>query len=151
GNVVTRTDAKNQNTAYTYDALNRVKSITFQDGSKHTYGYDVGANAIGRLSSITETNPQNQVTSVLAYAYETHARIPSEARTINGLAYVLRYSYDPTGRLSGLTYPSGRTITYKLDTLGRIRQVDTTPAGGTEQIVASNVTYRPFGGVKSYT
>src|SRR5204862_4432057 len=148
---LTQTDAKSQVTTYVYDALNRVTSITFHDGSKHTYAYDQGANGIGRLSSITETNPQNQVTSVLAYAYDQHGRTTSETRTIAGVAYALGYSYDSAGRLSGMTYPSGRTITYTFDVLGRISQVSTTPQGGAAQVVASSITYQPFGGVKSYT
>jgi YD repeat-containing protein len=53
--------------------------------------------------------------------------------------------------MSGMTYPSGRTITYAFDALGRIGQVSTTPQGGAAQIVASNITYLPFGGLKSYT
>ena len=151
GNLRTQTDAKQQVTTYVYDALNRVTSITFHDGSKQTYAYDQGANGIGRLSSITETNPQNQVASLLAYAYEGHGRIASETRTINGIAYVVGYGYDSAGRLSGMTYPSGRTIGYTFDALGRISQVDTTPAGGAQQTVASNIAYQPFGDVKSYT
>ncbi len=151
GNLLTHTDAKGQVTTYTYDALNRVSSITFFDGSKQTYAYDLGANGIGRLSTITETNPQNQVTSLLAYAYDQKGRTTSETRTINGVAYALAYSYDSAGRLSGMTYPSGRTIAYTLDALGRISQVSTTPQGGTAQIVASGIAYQPFGRVKSYT
>jgi len=151
GNLFTQTDAKGQVTTYVYDALNRAASITFQDGSKQTYAYDQGANGIGRLNSITETNPQNQVTSLLAYAYEGHGRVASETRTINGVAYVTGYSYDGSGRLSGMTYPSGRTITYAFDALGRISQVSTTPQGGAQQTVVSNITYQPSGGVKSYT
>jgi len=151
GNLLTQTDAKGQVTTYAYDALNRVMSITFHDGSKQTYAYDQGANGIGRLSSITETNPQNQVTSLLAYAYEAHGRVATETRTINGVAYVLAYGYDAAGRLSGLTYPSGRTIAYTFDALGRISQVSSTPQGGAAQIAASNIAYQPFGGVKGYT
>ena len=62
------------------------------------------------------------------------------------MSYVTGYGYDGAGRLSGMTYPSGRTITYGFDALGRVSQVST---GG--QVIASNVTYQPFGGVKSYT
>jgi RHS repeat-associated protein len=151
GNLFTQTDAKGQVTTYAYDALSRVASITFHDGSKQTYAYDLGANGIGRLSSISETNPQNQVTSLLAYAYEDHGRVASETRTIAGVAYVTGYGYDSSGRLSGMTYPSGRVIAYGFDALGRISQVSTTPQGGTQQILASGITYQPFGGVKSYT
>ncbi len=151
GNMLTQTDAKGQVTTYAYDALNRVTSITFHDGSKQTYAYDLGANGIGRLSSITETNPSQQVTSLLAYAYDQKGRTISETRTVNGIAYVLAYSYDAAGRLSGMTYPSGRTIAYAFDALGRISQVSTTPAGGAAQVIASSIAYQPFGGVKSYT
>jgi YD repeat-containing protein len=52
-----------------------------------------------------------------------------------------------------MTYPSGRTVAYEFDALGRISQVSTTAppaAGGATQVLASNITYQPFGGVKSY-
>jgi len=151
GNLLSQTDAKGQVTTYAYDALNRVTSITFAGGAKQTYAYDLGANGVGRLSSITETNPQNQATSLLAYAYDQKGRTTSETRTIAGVAYALAYSYDSAGRLSGMTYPSGRAIAYAFDALGRISQVSTTPQGGAAQTVASSIAYQPFGGVKSYT
>jgi YD repeat-containing protein len=66
--------------------------------------YDQGANALGRLSSITETDPANQQTNLIQYAYDPHGRVTAETRTVNGVAYALGYSYDASGRLSGLTY-----------------------------------------------
>jgi YD repeat-containing protein len=151
GNLLTQTDAKNQVTTYAYDELNRVTLITFQDGSKQAYAYDQGANGIGRLTSITETNPANQVTSVIAYAYDQHGRMTAETRTVAGVQYVLAYRYDSFGRLDQLTYPSGRTVTYGFDALGRVSGITTTKSGGAAQSVVSNVAYHPFGGVKGYT
>jgi len=150
GNLLTQTDAKGQVTAYAYDALNRVTLITFNDGSKQSYFYDQGANGIGRLTSISETSPANQVTSQIAYAYDLHGRVTSETRTVNGVQYVLGYSYDSAGRLTGLTYPSGRTVSYAFDALGRVNQVTTTK-DSQSQLVVSSVAYQPFGGVKGYT
>jgi YD repeat-containing protein len=150
GNVLTRTDAKGQVTRYAYDALNRVTLVTFHDGSKQSYVYDQGTNGIGRLSSITETNPSNQQTSLIQYAYTAQGRVASETRTTNGVSYVLGYSYDTAGRLAGLTYPSGRTLAYTFDSLGRVSGVTTAFNGQTQQVV-SNVSYHPFGPVKSYT
>ena len=49
-----------------------------------------------------------------------------------------------------MTYPSGRTVTYSFDPLGRINQVNTA-VGTQSQVVAQNVTYQPFGVVKGYT
>jgi YD repeat-containing protein len=150
GNLLTQTDAKGQVTSYAYDALNRVTLIKFHDGSKQAYAYDQGANAIGRLSSITETDPASQVTSAIAYSYDQHGRVTSEARTVGGIQYVLGYTYDSAGRLSGLTYPSGRTVSYGFDALGRVSQVIATKENQS-QIVVQSVAYHPFGGVRSYT
>ena len=151
GNLLTQTDARGQTTTYAYDALNRVTLITFHDSSKQEYAYDTGTNGIGRLSSITERNPANQVTSVIAYTYDQHGRVTSEARTVNGVAYSTAYRYDAAGRMDRITYPSGRTVDYGFDGVGRIGGVITTPAGGNAQTVASGVAYHPFGGVKAFT
>lgn len=150
GNLATQTDAKGQTTIYAYDALNRVTLITFHDGSKHAYAYDLGTNGIGRLSSITESNPASQVTAILAYAYDQRGRVITETRSINAIDYVLAYAYDSNGRLTGLTYPSGRTVTYGFDGVGRVNSVTTTK-DGQAKVVVQNVQYHPFGGAKSWT
>jgi YD repeat-containing protein len=150
GNLLTQTDAKGQRTTYTYDALNRVTLITFHDGSKQSYAYDQGTNGIGRLSSITETDAANQQTSLIQYTHTSQGRVNSETRTVGGVQYVLGYAYDVAGRLSGLTYPSGRTLAYSFDSLGRVSGINTTFNGQTQPVV-SNVAYFPFGGAMSYT
>jgi YD repeat-containing protein len=156
GNLLTQIDAKGQVTSYIYDSLNRVVSIAFLDSSLHSYlrqsyTYDNAVNAVGRLTSITEFDTSLQTTAVTSYAYDLHGRTILETRTINGVQYALGYTYDAFGRLSGLTYPSGRTISYLFDGLGRIAQVNTTPSGGSAQLVASGIAYQPFGGVNGYT
>jgi YD repeat-containing protein len=150
GNLLTQTDAKGQVTRYAYDALNRVTLITFHDGSKQTYTYDQGANSIGRLSSIAETDLANQPTSAIAYSYDQHGRVTTETRSVAGVQYVLAYAYDGAGRLSGLTYPSGRIVSYGFDALGRVSQVVSTKNSASQTVVQS-VAYHPFGGVRSYT
>jgi YD repeat-containing protein len=153
GNLLTQTDAKGQTTRYAYDPLNRVTSIVFADGSTQNYGYDQGANGLGRLTFFAETNSANQITVVQDYAYDAHGRTTLENRNIGGVNYAFGYAYDSGGRLSALSYPSGRTVAYGFDAAGRISQVSTAAppaAGGATQLLASNVSYQPFGGVKSY-
>jgi YD repeat-containing protein len=153
GNLLTQTDAKGQTTSYTYDALNRVTSISFADGAKHIYGYDQGANGLGRLTFFAETDSQTKIRIVHDYAYDAHGRPILENRAMDGVNYAFGYAYDAAGRLAGLAYPSGRTVAYGFDAVGRINQVSTTAppkAGGATQIIASNIVYQPFGGVKSY-
>ena len=150
GNLLTQTDAKSQVTTYAYDALNRVTLITFNDGSKQAYAYDQGANGIGRLSSITETDAANVQTSLIQYAYDQHGRVDTQTHTFGGTSYVVGFDYDSFGRLSGMAYPSGRTVTYGFDALGRVNAVSTT-MNGTTTAVVQDVQYQPFGGVKSFT
>jgi YD repeat-containing protein len=150
GNLLTQTDAKGQATTYAYDALNRVTQIAFHDGSKQAYAYDTGTHGLGRLSSITETDPGNNVTNVIAYGYDPHGRVTSETRSLGGQNYVTAYSYDGAGRMTGMTYPSGRTVSYAFDALGRVSQVSTEKDTQT-QVVVQNVSYHPFGGVTGFT
>ncbi|MBC3917314.1 RHS repeat protein [Undibacterium sp. CY18W] len=143
GNILTRTDAKGQTTRYTYDVLNRITSISYQDGSSTTYTYDQGNYAKGRLSQISYQNGS------IAYTYNGRGQILTDTRLINNVTNVTRYQYDNTGRLSSLTYPNGRQISYTRDSLGRVTQIDTSKGGITTTIL-SQATYQPFGGIQSY-
>ena len=145
GNLLTQTDAKGQVTTYAYDALNRVTLITFADGSTQAYSYDGFSTNKGRLTGVSNSS------NVLGLTYDDHGRILFQTRIINGLFHTLTYTYDAFGRLSSLNYPSGTTVTYSYDALGRIGQVSAATLNGQAQVVASNITYQPFGGVKSYT
>ena len=150
GNLLSQTDAKGQVTTYAYDSLNRVASIAFHDGSRHAFVYDLGANGLGRLTTITETDVAQQTTSQIAYAYDAHGRVTSETRTLGGQTYGVVYNYDSAGRMSGMTYPSGRSVAYSFDALGRVEQI-TTASEDQADVVVSGVHYHPFGGVKGFT
>jgi len=73
-----------------------------------------------------------------------------EMHVVSGVSYTTSYSYDSAGRLSKIAYPSGRTVGYTFDGVGRIMQIDTTFNGITQSLV-SNVTYQPFGAVTGFT
>ena len=146
GNLLTKTDAKGQVASYTYDALNRLTAITYSGGQTQTvsYQYDQGANGVTHLTGIQDA------TGSTAYGYDNHGRLVSETRQSHGASYTTGYSYDAQGRLTAITYPSGRTVDYTLDTQGRINRIATS-YNGTIRVIASNIAYRPFGGVQSFT
>lgn len=143
GNLVSRTDAKGQTTGYSYDALNRVTRITHADGDAIDYVYDQGPNGIGRLTRITDSS------GITQYAYDQKGRVVSETRLLDSVPYVTAYRYDSAGRLAGISYPSGRSVSYTRDAIGRIAQI-TVAKGSVSQTVVSQVVYRPFGGVQSF-
>jgi YD repeat-containing protein len=147
GNVLTRTDAKGQVATYTYDALNRVTGVTFSASGATpitiAYQYDQGVNGIGRLTQVTDA------TGVTSLAYDQHGRLTAQTEQAYGASYTTAYAYDAQGRLSAMAYPSGRVIAYSFDAQGRISQM-TDFEGSATVILASSVTYEPFGGVHSF-
>jgi len=144
GNLKTKQDAKGQTTVYSYDALNRLTQIQYADGQVINYSYDQGVNGQGRLTGI------NDAAGSIVYGYDNHGRVISEARTINTVTYTTTYAYSTAGQLIGVAYPTGLVVTYGRDSQGRINQITSTKNNQT-QVVASNIIYQPFGGVKSLT
>ena len=150
GNLLTKTDAKGQVSTYSYDALNRLSAINYSGGTAAalnvSYQYDQGINGIGHLTQITDHTGTTQ------YSYDQHGRLTGEAKQSPGssLSYTTAYTYDAQGHLASLTYPSGRSVNYSLDSMGRINRITTT-LDATSLTLLSNVVYEPFGGVRSFT
>lgn len=148
-NLLTRLDARKIKVSYTYDALNRVTGIkSTQNGVTKpvaTFTYDAGVNGIGHLTGISDNTGQ------YGYAYDQHGRITSVTRSLSlsGSA-ITSYSYDSFGRLIGMTYPSGRQISYTLDSLGRINAIASNWMG-TIQNVATGISYDAMGRINQFT
>ena len=142
GNMTSRTDADNVTVTYDYDILNRMTAINFPDSSQNiSYTYDSGTYGIGKLSSVTD--PAGST----VFVYNALGQITQETRTADSLTFETVYGYNAsTADLNTLTYPSGLILTYQRDADGRISGIS---ADG--QTVIGNVTYQPFGPVKSMT
>ncbi|MDP3478236.1 MAG: RHS repeat-associated core domain-containing protein [Desulfoprunum sp.] len=139
GNLVTATDAKGQGTSFTYDALNRPISQSYAGGDDILFSYDQGANAIGHLSRITDREGTD------SFVYDTAGRLVTETRVIGPTSHTTGYSWDATtGELAGMTYPSGRVLSYSRDTSGQISAINIDGAA-----LVSAVTHLPFGPLKS--
>lgn len=142
GNLKAQTDAKDQTTVYAYDSLNRLTQITYSDDSTTVYAYDVGANAKGRLSSITDPSGST------AYAYDLHGRIASKTQIIgtspDEISLPVAYHYNAQGQLDQITYPSGKVIGYSYSN-GQISQLTVDGA-----VVLNNISYDPFGPVTGW-
>jgi len=99
------------NTTYTYDPLNRLKSVrqTLGAGSITTnYAYDVQGN----LASVTDPNG-----NVTTYAYDDFGRVASQNSPVTGMT---TYTYDAAGSLTSTTDANGATTTRTYDALGRV-------------------------------
>lgn len=146
GNVLKMISAQNQTSTYTYDALNRVDFIRYSDGSTVDYVYDVGANAKGRLSSITYANSLNTKTGITAWSYDIYGRISSKNETVNGITLTTAYNYNPTtGQLDNIITAGGHTLTYDyLDA-----QVSAISLDGKK--IMSGISYEPFALANEWT
>ena len=150
GNITQRTDARSVVTNYTYDALNRLASVAYPSDSTLAVAltYDLttgcGTAGVGRLCSVTDP------AGTTAYQYDVLGRVTQEKDTRGGNNLTTAYSYDLAGTLTGITLPSGRTVTYTLNADG---QVSTAAAvvNGSSVNLASSITYLPFGPAKALT
>jgi len=146
GNMATTTDARGVLATYSYDALNRLTGIIYPDSSENiSYIYDEGPNGVGRLSRITDASGSTE------YGYDGRGNIISVTQTVNGQSYTQGYTYNGANRLTGMTYPSGRSVSYGYDDSGRVRQIDS--AGGEEgaETLANAIDRLPFGPIESLT
>ncbi|MBT9522759.1 MAG: RHS repeat protein, partial [Dechloromonas sp.] len=149
GNELTRTDAKGQVSTTTYDALNRPTRITYQDGSRTQYTWDLGTNGLGRLGKVDEYDASGTLLRSLQSSYDPQGRLLGETRTIGNVAHTVAYTYS-AGQLSGLTLPSAKQLSYTRNAAGQITQVTLTANGQTKTLL-QNISYHPFGGLKSFT
>jgi len=142
GNLVSASDAKGQTTSFTYDAMNRPVSQSYSGtGGDILFAYDQGSHAIGHLSHITDREGTD------SFAYDSSGRIATETRVIGATSHTIGYSWDgATGELSGMTYPSGLSLSYTRDISGRI---STIKANGT--VLVSTASHLPFGPLKAAT
>jgi len=144
GDLVQQTDANSQTTTYTYDALNRVTQALYADGTQDQYTYDSGVNAVGRVSQLTSLDSNTEATATVQYDYNGFGEITQKRELVDGKTFVNQYQYNALGAVSQLTYPSGTQVAYTYNG----GNIDSVSING--QVFLSNVTYEPFGGVRSW-
>ena len=119
------TDARAVTTHFEYDGQNRVKEVTYSDGTPTVvYTYDVVRNEYypaenpepsnrGRLTSVLTKDASNNRLTMQRYDYNALGQVVFQTQQ-HGLnsPYVLKYTYDLAGQVKTETYPSGRVVSY---------------------------------------
>ncbi|MBS0329112.1 MAG: RHS repeat protein, partial [Proteobacteria bacterium] len=144
GNLKSETDARGITVSYTYDALNRLTQKQSSDPNTPVYTYIHDQCGVGRLCFI-----QRNGNFHLYFNYDLHGRRTYQLGAVPGVNWFYSvYAYDPYGRLSTITYPTGRSVSYSYDDQGRISQVSTQPQSGMPvTVLANNFNYNyPFTG-----
>ena len=146
GNLVSRTDARDVTTTYTYDALNRATTVTYTNDPAATptvkHYYDGALNGIGRAwrsevtgRSLTEVNRYDALGRVL----EQQQRF--FANNTWSLPYIVQRSYSVGGQVVSQTYPSGRTVAYTYDGAGRLSGFTGNIGDGVARTYSSAIIY----------
>jgi RHS repeat-associated protein len=137
GNIATKTDARSDTGTYTYDSLNRATRISYLD-QVISFGYDSGANGVGRLTSASDANHS------MSWSYDSLGRVVNKTQTVGTLSHSVGYTYT-NGDMTSLTTPSGQTVNYSYSN----GQVVGITVNGTALL--NNITYEPFGPVSGWT
>lgn len=138
GNLHSRTDARASTATFTYDALNRVTQVGYSDQTV-TYTYDQGANALGRLSQITDGSGQT------AFTYDPLGRVTRKQQVIGGVTLTVSYTYQNSELTTSVT-PSGQQLSYTYDANGQVSGIS---VNGTT--ILGSVQYGSFGPTDGWT
>ena len=136
GNLTAKTDARGVQTAYVYDALNRVTNrnytapgglANYQSTPNVSYFYDNVTNAKGKLTKVTNGTGANASTTEYG-TFDILGRVTRSKQTTDGVVYgtdaaPMTYTYNLSGAMIEQKYPSGRVVKNVLDADGDLAQV----------------------------
>ncbi|HEY8035568.1 MAG TPA: RHS repeat-associated core domain-containing protein [Methylobacter sp.] len=137
GNLKTRTDVRGKIANYSYDSLNRISQIAYDDQTVN-YTWDNCANGISHLCSLANNN------SSVSYSYDSHGRITQKSQNAGAAPLTASHSYNAAGQRIASLSPGGQSIDYQW-TGNRITAI--TSNG---QPVISQISYEPDGQVNGW-
>jgi RHS repeat-associated protein len=156
GLVITKTDARGKTATYSYDVLGRITTVAYNDPSSNiTQTYDLGTTGVGKLSSVTDPS------GATSYTYDAYGRVASRSTTINApagsgqsnITKTISYARDGIGRVTAITYPSGKVlgISYGTGSDKRVTGYTLAPNSSTAgTTLISGIQYFPLGGPESW-
>jgi RHS repeat-associated protein len=126
GNLKTQTDAKNKTTTYAHDALDRVTSKTYADGSKATFDYDEPGHGAskGQLTSVYDSSATGCAQGKSeSYVYDGSGEISQRTKCIDGQSLTTAFVYDSLGRQKQLSYPDNEIVNFTYNSAGQLASV----------------------------
>ena len=172
GNVTVKTDNRGVVTNYTYDALNRLQSKTYQNDLASTpsscYQYDTATNGVGRLGTAwtqagscgSELPATGYVTYTKEVSYDAMGRLIQEQQCVPGKCspqtntpFTMNYAYDLAGSMIQLDDGLGQVNwAPSYNSAGRLLGVKSTTVAGIPNPAQlfSNPVYNAAGQLTSW-
>lgn len=88
--------------------------------------------------------------SSTTYTHDKFGRVTGSAQTTEATPYSFAYTYTLSDQLTSMTYPSGRTVTYGLDSADRITGINGLVAGS-PSTYASGISFTAPGTLSTLT
>ncbi len=130
-------------TTSAYDAMNRVTSVAYPNGTLATsFTYDALGRPATSTSATSSSNANSTGTVGWSYGRNKLGLLTAESLSVDGWSWTLGYGYDANGHLASVQYPDGNTVAMAPNALGQ-----PTAAGS----FAIGATYYPDGVVSAYT
>jgi RHS repeat-associated protein len=118
---------------YTYDAVDRLTSVSNFEAPAENYSYDaIGNRTASQLSATYGYQPFNRLTSTTnaTYTYDNNGDLVSRTDSSG----TTTFTFNEENQLTQVTLPNGLAVNYKYDGLGR-RIQRTTSTGANERYV----------------
>lgn len=129
-------------TASSYDAMDRVTSVTYPNGSLATsFTYDPLGKPATAVAATSAASANSTGTVGWAYGRNKLGLLTAEVLSVDGWSWTLGYGYDANGNLASVQYPDNTTVATNPNVLGQ-----PTAAGN----YANSATYFPDGDLASY-
>ena len=120
--LVSRTDANNNQTTFAYDIVGRRVRTVYEKGNQSDYVIYFYDNApgkgIGKLASVSHNGNID-----CRYVYDTLGRLYNYQVQDGNTQYDHLYQYDTLGRLEYLTYPDGFQIRHSYNSYGELSAI----------------------------
>ncbi len=161
GNILTRRDARNITSTFTYDQINRVTTVRYTNDPQNTLGSDTyydgyRANNYTSISNVKGQVWQQETIGQVRFTidnYDVMGRPTVQRQQFwsNGAwssSYQMTQGYDFSGAVTSQTYPSGRTTSYAYDPASRLQYFSGNLGDGTTRIYSSNLQFNDFGALQ---
>ncbi|MFZ5551238.1 MAG: RHS repeat-associated core domain-containing protein [Pseudomonadota bacterium] len=156
GQVTQQTSPDTGVTTFGYDTVGRLTSTKYADGREVKLGLDAAGRVTSRTNGTTAetltydegTYGKGRLTKLagtggsVAFAYEVGGRLTKQTVTALNQSLAVNWTYDTVGKLTGMSYPDGQTLTFQYDTYGRLSKV-LGDAGNGSLVVADSMLYQP--------
>ena len=140
GNLILVTDANNHSTTYEFDDMSRTLTATSLDAGTTSYTYDAAGNMVNKTDA-------NGITATYTYDFLNRVTAATFPDPVDNMSYTYDEGITGTGRLTGLTDPSGSTA-FSYDNRGRLVGKASTVSGTSYPL---SRTFTPGGRLSSFT